>query len=244
MSKEQTRYSMLRTAFSRTHLVDKCLLLFMGVLLVQSAMALFGSPNVSNEINSIDIIIRTSTAGIFGYFLSANFIRSTPRSDSAPRPAPEMQALPPVQMPPPAPTPAPAPLPTSAPTPTFVPTPSQMLALQAVQAVTMPADAALPAVFSPSQTLAPAAQSATPAMQNQPSEPDEVDTEGRLQIIVATSIGLFCLLMLIICRHMLERNVGTVSAPSAAAIVAQFRDFVSSCVGFLIGSPTEMRKRS
>ena len=48
-------------------------------------------------------------------------------------------------------------------------------------------------------------------------------------------------------RLILLRNVGGWGAgieasPSATAIVAQFRDFVSGCVGFLIGSPTNRQR--
>lgn len=64
-----------RLALCKVHLVDKCLLVFMAVLLLQLAYSLISSPGAFSESIQIDVIIRTSAAAIFGYFLSANFIR-------------------------------------------------------------------------------------------------------------------------------------------------------------------------
>ena len=47
----------------------------MTILLIQSACTLLGFPGNTAQANEIDVIIRTSSAAIFGYFLSANFIR-------------------------------------------------------------------------------------------------------------------------------------------------------------------------
>ena len=65
-------------------------------------------------------------------------------------------------------------------------------------------------------------------------EPDPVGTE-RIQIIVAATIGLFCLITLIVLRNTWEYSHGRVIG--ATATIAQLRDFVSGCVGFLIGCP-------
>lgn len=66
----------LKKVCSRIHLIDKCLMIIMSLLLLQSSYSLFSGP-VSSEIGSIDIIIRTATASIFGYFLSSNFMRQS-----------------------------------------------------------------------------------------------------------------------------------------------------------------------
>ena len=51
----------------------------MAVLLVQSAYSLFSGGKSAGEGGHIDVIVRTASAAVFGYFLSANFIRrSTP----------------------------------------------------------------------------------------------------------------------------------------------------------------------
>ena len=68
--------SWIRPELAGIHLVDKCLILFMTILLIQSACTLLGFPGNTAQANEIDVIIRTSSAAIFGYFLSANFIRN------------------------------------------------------------------------------------------------------------------------------------------------------------------------
>ena len=65
--------------------------------------------------------------------------------------------------------------------------------------------------------------------------PDTVS--GRLQILIATVIGVFCLVTLILMRDLGGGSDAGWSA-TAAATITQFRDFVSGCVGFLIGCPT------
>lgn len=54
-------------------MVDKCLLVILTLLMLQSALNLFINEANSRETSSIDVVIRTSTAGIFGYLISANF---------------------------------------------------------------------------------------------------------------------------------------------------------------------------
>ena len=57
------------------HTVDKFLIIIMLMLLLQSAMALFIQRDLITQSNNIDIVVRTSSASIFGYFLSENFIK-------------------------------------------------------------------------------------------------------------------------------------------------------------------------
>lgn len=54
----------------------------------------------------------------------------------------------------------------------------------------------------------------------------------------ATVIGLFCLCVLLILRNMGASGEQILDSDSVSATVVQFRDFVSGCVGFLIGVPT------
>lgn len=131
------------------HLVDRCLLVFMAVLLAQSAYSLFSAGGSGAETDGIDIIVRTSAAAIFGYFLSANYCHD---------PGPAQRAL--------------------------------------------------------------------------------TDPGSRLQVLTASAIGIFCLLTLLAYRVMLLREPELAAAGSATATVAQFRDFVSGCVGYLIGCPS------
>lgn len=55
------------------HLIDKCLLVIMAILLLQSACSLFIGASGNEGATQIDAVLRTSAAGIFGYFISANF---------------------------------------------------------------------------------------------------------------------------------------------------------------------------
>lgn len=83
------RFQRMKAAWAEVHLVDRCLLLFMAVLLVQLACGLFLPEGLAPEASSIDVIVRTSAAAIFGYLLSGNFNRGSEqetaeRSDSPP----------------------------------------------------------------------------------------------------------------------------------------------------------------
>ena len=57
-------------------LVDKFLMLFMLALLFYTAYNLFTRATVSEDTNTIDVIVRTAAAGIFGYFVSGNFAKA------------------------------------------------------------------------------------------------------------------------------------------------------------------------
>lgn len=160
----------LKRLFSGIHLVDKCLLIFFAVLLLQSACSLFAGGSANPEAEHIDIIVRTSAAGIFGYFLSANFTRGT--AEQKP----------------------------------------DLLSIQSTEDIN-------------SETLEGSA-----------------DAGENVQILIAAGIGLFCLILLLIYRNMDQQAVLSGSGTSAAA--AQLRDFISGCVGFLIGSPTERNRKN
>jgi hypothetical protein len=86
----------------------------------------------------------------------------------------------------------------------------------------------------------PALESGTAATQT--PEEDVVPAGNCLQVAVATGIGLFCLVTLIVVRNTGALN--EVENGSVTATIIQFRDFVSGCIGFLIGSPTERGSQS
>ena len=66
----------------RIRLMDRCLLAYMAILLAQSAYSLFSAAALGTETGGIDIIVRTSTAAVFGYFLSANYrLEAAPGED-------------------------------------------------------------------------------------------------------------------------------------------------------------------
>lgn len=128
----------------RVRLADGCLLVFLAVLLAQSAYSLFSAGSAETE--GIDIIVRTSAAGVFGHLLSGGG-----RCPQEPRDPAESRAL-------------------------------------------------------------------------------------CFRALAAAAIGIFCLFTLLAYRAVLLHRPGFAAPDSAAATVAQFRDFVSGCIGCLIGS--------
>lgn len=157
----------IRKEFYHIHLVDRCLIIFMFLLLAQSAYSLIFQGNWNTQSNDIDVIVRTSAASIFGYFLSANFIKR----DSE---GPELKG-------------------------------------ESLDSEQGDKGDGLDDSYMPGS--------------------------GTLQILVASAIGLFCLLSLILLRNIKGAEGVEISA-TASATITQFRDFVSGCVGFLIGHPT------
>lgn len=65
----------LKNDFFRLELVDRCLIVFMVILMAQIAANLFCIRMGTAPVD-VDIIVRTTAASIFGYFLSGNFTRN------------------------------------------------------------------------------------------------------------------------------------------------------------------------
>ena len=63
-------------------------------------------------------------------------------------------------------------------------------------------------------------------------------------MVVATGIGLFCLVALLVLRNLSQWGLVSAESNSVASAVVQLRDFVSGCVGFLIGCPTHSDNQS
>ena len=162
----------------------------MAVLMIQTAVGLFLPGEGGEQSDSIDIVVRTSSAAVFGYILSANFNRcaSASTSKTAGGQANEVQ------------------------TAATQEGPVAQIGFQV-----------------------PAGENGGSLGRTGPGVIQEENAQGpenRLQIVTATVIGLFCLLTLLLLRW---RGV----PESGTAAVVQFRDFVSGCVGFLIGCPTQ-----
>lgn len=179
----------VRRGWHSVHLVDRSLIVFMVLLLGQSALGLFFPWGGNETASNIDIVIRTSSAAIFGYFLSGNFTRrqetawSGTHGDQAYkiRESGEGQA-------------------------------KSRIGFTADDGALLPGGAATGPATCPAACL---------------------------QVTAASYIGIFCLVTL-----MVLRNTGWGEAASSDAVVIQFRDFVSGCVGFLIGSPTSETGRT
>lgn len=199
----RSRLTTLRTGLARIPPVDKSLLLFMALLLLQSAYSIFFPSEADPAVGDIDVIIRTSSAAIFGYFLSANFVnRSSAQTEAVS---------------------APAALTTVAQAGTEVGAPKNQIGFTA-------GDAAM--------------ESGGTQSVPSPSLPAWLPDTNCLQVATATVIGLFCLVVLLILRNMGAASGQLLASDSVSATVVQFRDFVSGCVGFLIGFPTHANSRT
>lgn len=202
----------IKKGLAEMHFVDKCLCVIMLVLLTQSAYSLFGQGMGSADFHNIDVIIRTAAASIFGYFLSANFIRrpqdsgSTPLSQAIGRT--EISGNQKGQMP---------------------------IGFQSRQTGNQNGDTdqeqGLVPEDIPDQAGIKIEETASPEQ-----ESDAVSY--KLQVTIATFIGVFCLVTLILIRNVASWNPEMGNSASVSATIVQFRDFVSGCIGFLIGCPT------
>lgn len=190
------RLTVWQETLCRIHPVDKSLLIFILILLVQSAVNLFLPASASAVTGDIDIVVRTSAAAIFGYFLSANFIGHDEESGQA---------------------------------------------TQAAQTHILKPGA------DPVQDSMPRAQIGFSAGEaaSEPAAPQVQATQQPircLQVRAATFIGLFCLLALLILRNLTQLGIVSPTSDSVTGTIVQFRDFISGCVGFLIGCPTHQTR--
>lgn len=79
-----TLFSRFRRELRTLSLADRCLFFMFLVLLVQSAAVMFSPPPEAG--GEIDIIVRTSSASIFGYLLSGGLPGSAAGESAYPRP--------------------------------------------------------------------------------------------------------------------------------------------------------------
>ena len=64
-----TLFSRLRGGWKELHLADRLLLIFLAVLLLQAGHNLFAH-ELSGNVQQLDVVVRTTAAAIFGYFVS------------------------------------------------------------------------------------------------------------------------------------------------------------------------------
>lgn len=195
------RLPSVRAAWQQLHLVDRCLLILMAILLAQSTYTLFFPAGYGQLSGSIDIVIRTSAAAIFGYFLSANFAA---RDQQEPSVSTSLQENPTVL---------------SEPAPSSSAEPKNQIGFVSE----------LPQLKSGSiQTRADSSSAGPPPCYG-------------IQVLVAACMGLFCLVVLILLRNTGLAGASPEESSALTATVSQFRDFVSGCVGFLIGCPSSQQ---
>lgn len=68
-------YTTIYCIIQDMRLADIFLLIFMSILMIQSVCNLFHHELHGNDSGTIDVIVRTTAAGIFGYFIGAGFLR-------------------------------------------------------------------------------------------------------------------------------------------------------------------------
>lgn len=255
MRRESPRFGGLRPALKALHPVDKALLVFMAVLMAQSMLTMFFPRETPALSGDIDVVVRTSAAAIFGYFHSANFVgRHSPKGQAAleeegegervgsdfPRDGmgegtPIGFSLPQAEAQQPGGIHAKAP---------FAGSPHK---LASGADFTPEPEASGVQEHTPEQGAfaadEPAARGGLPSGSQEPSGQED-GCPSCLQINLATAIGLFCLVALLLLRNLVQLGVVGPEFDSVQATVIQFRDFVSGCVGFLIGTPTHQSSQT
>lgn len=202
-SRNRSKNSLRCSILKRIHPVDKCLFVFMIVLLIQSLCSIFFEADVNQSIGSIDVVVRTSAAAIFGYFLSANFIHHVTGSGRV----------------------------SSTST-------THILKVGTNQPESNNNSTVQEKTVSNEDSKPLSDSSATDPKTNQ-----EVPEVNYLQVFIAAGIGLFCLITLLILRNLIQFNIISAESDSILATITQFRDFISGCVGFLIGYPARNNKK-
>ena len=69
-------WNRIKEAVRNINTANKFLMVFMLILFIYIIFHLFTGINDSQDINAIDVIVRTSIAAIFGYFISSNFSKT------------------------------------------------------------------------------------------------------------------------------------------------------------------------
>lgn len=174
-------FAQIRSYCKLVGMKDKALIILLAILLGQSTYVLFTGDAGNTNAASIDLVIRTTAAAIFGYFLSANFLTKNSTS-------------------------------------------SKNCSAQ---------DAQIMRIMSTSE-------------KNEEAKENEMIDETRdskhqvvresnnycsAQTFIATIIAIYALIVLIIARDLIGQSTTSIAA------LSQFRDFVSGCVGFLVGTP-------
>lgn len=184
-SKKKSIFKELKECWNRICLKDRCLLFIMLILLLSSIHNLFTPPPPTTDAANIDVIVRTTMAGIFGYFLSANFLngdcdKCTTKSEND----------------------------------------------NIKNKICNDYDNSIkPMNFLDLDNTSPLPKNFNRYLYNK-----------NLQMLIATIICLISITVLLIAKdfNFLSNTVNPT--------VVQFRDFISACIGFLLGNPTETKK--
>ncbi|MGO0900779.1 hypothetical protein ACYZFO_00555 [Clostridioides difficile] len=196
MYKKRKFIKNIKKAWYKIKLIDRCLIIVMAILMFQSIYTLFVNEVNSQDTTTIDVVVRTTSAAIFGYFLSANFIKRPSRKY----------------------------INTDVSSNLFIDDNSSNKGQESSQNN----------VMNVKNTIG-----FTSEIDNYENKVSVNKIEGieegetsELQIIIATVICVIALIVLFIVR-----NFATI-APASLGTISQMRDFVSGCVGFLLGCPS------
>lgn len=193
--------------FNSIKLVDKCLIIFMTVLMLQSAFTLFVNEANTQETSNIDIVVRTTSAAIFGYFLSVNFLKSSIRkSGSGKNKIKTFDPKVPLEM-------------------------ESDNSQDKGSSLRFKNQIGFKGIADQAKEEVKSGERDAPLMEEAEIEEERAEITNH-QIIIATCIGLMALVTLIIARNFFEIT------PAMVATISQMRDFVSGCVGFLVGCPS------
>lgn len=179
---------LFRNIFFSFSLVDRILLLFLTILLLYTLIHLVACASGDENSNTIDIIVRTSLASIFGYFLSG----ALPKSDSV-----------------------------STPYKSNTSTISQKTSAENLSSDIVKNQISF-------QTPLSSITQTGNRFSLPPELPSPTSSYLKTRIYIVSGIGLLSLVILIFARH--TQSV----TPELTATVSQLRDFVASCIGFLI----------
>lgn len=200
MDKKHKFMKSIKKAWYKIKLIDRCLIIVMAILMLESIYTLFVNEVNSQDTTTIDVVVRTTSAAIFGYFLSANFISGTSRKV----------------------------INTDAYSNVFiddnssnkgnVPSQNNIMNVKNTIGFELESDS-----YKNNDKR---------VIVNNGEEIEERET-SELQIVIATVICVIALIVLFIVRNF------TIPATASIGTISQMRDFVSGCVGFLLGCPSK-----
>lgn len=174
--------------FFQLSLIDRILLLFLTILLLYTLIHLLAGISGNGNSNTIDIIVRTSLASIFGYFLNGALPKSSPVSKLSKT--------------------------------------GTSTVIQKTSSENLSSD------IIKNQIGFQTPLSTSPQTGDRFSPPPELSAPTssylKTRIYIVSGIGLLSLIILVFARHTPSVT------PELAATVSQLRDFVASCIGFLI----------
>ncbi|MEK5731010.1 hypothetical protein AAAK53_03790 [Clostridioides difficile] len=187
----------IKKAWYKIKLIDRCLIIVMAILMFQSIYNLFVNEVNSQDTTTIDVVVRTTSAAIFGYFLSANFIKRPLRKYTN----------------------------TDVSSNLFIDNNLSPKGQESNQNNIMNVKNTI-GFTSEADNY----EKKIPINNNEGFEEGET---SELQIIIATVICIVALTVLFVVRNF------TTTTSASLGTISQMRDFVSGCVGFLLGCPNK-----